>query len=191
MTFRLTLKTPPTVEPLSVAEAKKHLNVTTFDDDAYITKLISLARFNAESVLRRSLITQTWNLYLDGFDSRITLPRPPLQTVSSVKYYDTDGNEQTLSSAVYTVDTDAEPGQVYLAYDQSWPDVRAMDKAVNIEYVAGYGAAATDVPAPVSHAMLLLISHMYEHRESVNDFPLHVSPLGFESLLWPYRVMSF
>lgn len=190
MGLRLTLKTAPTVEPLTVAEAKKHLNIMTFDDDSYITTLITAARMNTEKVLHRALITQTWNMYFDKFESIFSLANPPLQSVTSIKYIDTSGAEQTLSTDVYTVDIDSEPGQVYRSYDESWPDIQAVEKAVDIEYVAGYGDAATDVPAPIKHGMLMLISHMYEHRESVNDFQVYHVPMGYEALLWPYRNLT-
>jgi uncharacterized phiE125 gp8 family phage protein len=189
MTFRLTLKTAPASEPITTAEAKKHLNVTTSDDDTYIDTLVTAARMHTENILRRALITQTWNLYLDAFKSPTELPKPPLVSVTSIKYIDTDGAEQTTATGVYTVDTDADPGQVYLSYDQTWPDARTIDKAIDIEYVAGYGAAA-DVPTAIKHAILLLVGHLYEHRETVADFQIHDVPMGYDALLWPYRVTT-
>ena len=190
MTFRLALKTGPAAEPITTAEAKKQLNVTTTDDDSYIDSLVVAARQYTEQVTRRALITQTWNLYLDEFVSPVLLPRPPLSSVSSIKYIDTDGVEQTTVTGVYTVDTDAEPGHVFTAYNQAWPTARQVEKAIDIEYVAGYGDAAA-VPQGLKHAMLLLIAHWYEHRETVNDFQVYDVPMGYAALVWPYRVMSF
>ena len=191
MRFRFTQKTAPSVEPITTAEAKAHLNVTSADDDTYIDTLVVAARQKTESYLNRSLITQTWNLYLDKFESKIILPRAPIQSVSSIKYIDTNGAEQTLSSAVYTVDTDAEPGQVYLAYEQSWPDIRTMEKAVDVEYIAGYGDAGTDVPQVIKQAMLLLVGHYYERREeTIVGTIISTVPMAYEPLLSEKRIMS-
>ena len=190
MQFRINQKTAPSVEPITTAEAKSHLNVTTSDDDTYIDALVAASRQKTESYLNRSLITQTWNLYLNTFETKIILPRAPIQSVSSVKYIDADGVEQTLSTDVYTVDTDAEPGQIYLAYDQSWPDIRTMEKAVNVEYIAGYGLAA-DVPQLIKQAMLLLVGHYYERREeTIVGTTISTVPMAYEPLLSEKRIMS-
>src|SRR3990167_6050746 len=52
----LDLVTAPTSEPLSVADAKAHLNVDFADDDAKIGNYISAARAAAEVVLKMSLL---------------------------------------------------------------------------------------------------------------------------------------
>jgi hypothetical protein len=61
------LLTAPSVEPVSLAEAKAHLRVDVTDDDALITALITAARQSAEHKTRRSLCTQQWSLVLDQF----------------------------------------------------------------------------------------------------------------------------
>ena len=48
---------------------------------------------------------------------------------------------------------------------------------------------ATNVPAPVKSAALLLVGTLYEHRESVSERPYNKNP-AFEALLNPYRVHS-
>ena len=189
MTYRLTTKTPPSVEPISLAEAQAHLRDSATENEADITRAIVAAREMTESITHRALINRTYNFYLDSFADEIQLPMPPLSSVTSVKYTDTDAAEQTLDSGVYTVDTDAEPGLIYLAYDQDWPDVLGIRKAVNIEYVAGYGATSASVPSALKQAMLLLIGHIFEHRESVSDFQVYDVPMGYEALVFPKRVI--
>jgi uncharacterized phiE125 gp8 family phage protein len=63
--------TPPAVEPVSLAEAKLHLRVDITDDDALITGLIQGARYAAENMCRRVMVTQSWGLTLDGFPRRL------------------------------------------------------------------------------------------------------------------------
>lgn len=190
MTFRLTINTVPGAEPISTAEAKTHCRVDGSDDDTYIGTLIVAARRRAEHYLSRALITQTWNMYLDRFPQTIVVPRPPLQS-ATITYVDVDGATQTLATGIYTVDTDAEPGLIYQAYDQDWPSTRDVEKAVKVTFVAGYGAASTDIPQDILHAMKLHIGHLYEHREQVTDLKSEILPMGYEDLMYDYRIKLF
>lgn len=145
MPYGLTLTTGPASEPLTVAQTKDHLRVDITDDDDIIAAYIKAAREHTESFLARTLLTSTWTLVLDNFPSgnSIPLPRPPLQSVSSLKYVDTDGTQQTWATTNYSVDTNSEPGRLYLAYETVWPSNRSIENAIEIEYVAGYRTAFT------------------------------------------------
>src|ERR1035441_8272837 len=102
----LKLYTPPSVEPVTLDEAKTHLKQDSSDDDLYISGLIAVARQYCEEFQRRAYVTQTWELWLDqfppydqvvnNFHSHIDIPFPPLASISSVKYYLTDDTEQIL-----------------------------------------------------------------------------------------------
>ena len=193
----LTLKqaTAPASEPVTLAEAKLHLRVDFDDDDTLIAAQIASAREVVEAIARRALITQTWDLVLDAFPGvyYIDLPLPPLQSVTSVKYVDEDGNEHTFSSTYYIVDTYREPGRLVLASNASWPSNTLQETAgVRVRFVAGYGDDGDDVPAKFKQAILLLIGHYYEHRESVSDErSLAILPQGVRELLWMDRNYSF
>jgi len=189
----LTIVTEPAIEPVALSTAKDHMHVTWNDEDTYISALITAARRYAENFTGRALITQTWDQWLDnlpygGETERIA--KSPVQSVSAVTYVDSAGATQTLSSTVYTVDTDSQPGLFYLAYNQSWPSVREQRKAVKIRFAAGYGTTEASVPAPINQAILMLAAHFYENRESVvvgtiiNDVPF-----GVDALLTPYRML--
>jgi uncharacterized phiE125 gp8 family phage protein len=158
----------PDVEPVMLAEAKAHLYVTHSDDDALIGAYIAAAREDAEHRLQRALVTQTWELALDAFPAAIVLPMAPLASITSIKYTDTAGVEQTLDPAAYAVDTAAEPGAVVPAYGLAWPATRAERNAVRVRYVAGYGADGTFVPAAIRQWILLRVGSLFENRESVN-----------------------
>jgi uncharacterized phiE125 gp8 family phage protein len=195
----LVLYAPPADEPVDLAEAKAHLRVSTTDDDVYIQQLIVAARRWAEEFTRRSLVTQTWDLYLDGElyanfsrymgrDDIIRMPFAPLQSVTHIKYIDIDGTEQTLSSSIYTVDNKSQPGRIALAYGQSWPSGRDVINSVNIRFIAGYGTPE-DVPEDFAHAIKIMIAHLYEHREPIIvGAAISNVPDSAEALLWPYRV---
>jgi len=189
----LKLKTAPTVEPATLTEVKAHLRVDSSDEDNLLNSLITSARQYCEAFQKRSYITQTWELWLDAFpsESYINVSLPPLQSISSVKYYDTDDTEATFSSDDYFVDTKNEPGRVVLNYSKTWPSTTLRpSNGVCVEFKAGYGDAASDVPEKVKQAMLLLIGAWYEQREAITTTGLNVKeiPFAVDALLWQDRV---
>lgn len=166
----LTMITGPALEPVSLSEAKSHLRVDITDDDALIGGLITAVRELYEQELNQALVTQTWELVMDAFPAGgiIRLPKPPLQTVTSIKYTDKDGAEATFSSSNYLVDTDRKPGCIVLKHSASWPAVELREVGgVRVRYVAGYGSNAGDVPRRFKQKMLLYVGTLYENREYV------------------------
>ena len=192
MTWALTLQTAPSEEPLTTAEAKSHLRVDFTDDDTLIDALVVAAREYGEGFTGRAFVTQTWDYFADRFpadNGAIYLPRPTLQSVTTLKYVDTDGTQQTLASSKYRVDINSEPGRVTPAYGEEWPSIRPVTNAVEVRFKAGYGDAGTDVPDQIKQAILFLVGHMYEHREAViTGTIVSKVPMATEYMLWPYRV---
>ena len=188
----LTLVTGPTVEPLSVEDVKLHSRIDEDDDDILILSKIKGARREAENFTHRTLITTTFDWRLDGFPAWFCVPVPPLQSVTSIKYIDENGTEQTLSSSNYDVDTFSEPGRITPAYDQVWPSTRAVVNSVTVRFVAGYGSTAASVPEDIRNAMHLNISDLYEHRENI-VLGMTVNEINNNSkaMLRPYRVDVF
>lgn len=157
----------PAAEPLSLAEARAHLHVTHTEDDEYLIGLITTARVYVEMVTGRALVTQTWKAWYAGFEKRLVIPWPRLQSVETVRVRNSAGAWATLETSVYSVDSDVEPGAVVEAYGATWPSITLHPvNPIEIAFTAGYGAAAA-VPRPLKQAMLLLIGHWYEHREAV------------------------
>lgn len=193
MSWSLTNTVAPAAEPLTLAEAKAHLRVDSTSEDALITTLITVARQSAETFTRRALITQTWALKFDAFPDEITVPLPPLQSVTSIGYVDSDGAAQTLATSGYQVNTDTQPGRIKPAYGARWPATRADTYgAVTVTFVAGYGAAGSAVPEPIRQAMLMQIGHMFERREtSIAGTIIAQVPMATEWLLWPYRDLRY
>lgn len=164
-----TLVTAPAVEPITLTEAKEHLREDGVGQDSLIEDvLIPAARQYVEKRTWRALITQTWDFtwYRFPIGPGLGLSLPPLQSVTSVTYYDTDNALQTFASSNYIVDTSMEPGTIRLLEGVSWPDTYARPSAVIVRAVVGYGVAA-DVPAQYKHAMNLLVGHWYANREGV------------------------
>lgn len=178
----LVLITAPTVEPVSLAEAKAHLRIDIDDDDTLIGSLITAARSHLEGIARPKLamINQTWEYIADSWPAGDTLElRPyPLVSVTSIKYTDDDGVETTYSSANYLVDTYTQPGRVRLKSASSWPGTSLRElNGLAVRFVAGYGAAGSAVPIQLRQAILLLVGHWYENREPVLTTGMMAAPL--------------
>lgn len=189
MSMSVRVITPPAETPVSLDEAKAHLRVEWNDEDDYVQSLVeaSTQAIDATGWLGRSLLTQTLELAIDGSDaacSQIDLPFRPIQSIVSVKYDDASGVEQTLDASTYSL---ASSKLVFTGTQPWW----STCTPVRIRYIAGYGSDASSVPAPIKHAIKLLIGHLFQNREIVTDGrgnqPFEV-PQAFESLLSPYRV---
>lgn len=169
----LRLITAPATYPVTLTEVKSHLRVDHTDDDTLIQLYINAVTAHVDGkdgFLGRALIDQTWELVLDTFpDNEIKIPLPPLIEVLSVRYDDTAGVQQTISSLTYTVDNVSEPGWVVPA--STWPATFDGINAVRIQFRAGYLDASSppvaNVPNDIKSAMLLMIGTLYAQRESV------------------------
>lgn len=182
--------TPIDAFPVTLEEVKAHLRVDGDDENLLISALIAAAVEHIDGRdgwLGRAILTQEWELRLDGFPKEIQVPLPPLQAVSSIKYIDTEGVEQTLDPSVYKVLT-GETAKVVLDYNQSWPWTRDELESVRIQFTAGYGGA-TDVPSPIKAAILLHIGTLYRDREATGQAQSEL-PMAYGALLAPYRVWS-
>jgi uncharacterized phiE125 gp8 family phage protein len=182
--------------------------VTVADDEDRISALITAARVQAEIFTRRALITQTLAQYQDHFPHAGFLPlsprslyshrhlyirlfKAPLQSVSSIKYTDQNGVQQTMDPTTYVVDSVSEPARIGLAFGKQWPPIRVVPGSVVIQYVAGYGSTPASVPKTIQQAIMMLVAHWYENREVEGDGRQLPYTMGFENLLWGHRVLEF
>ncbi len=193
--MNLKLIQEPAGEPLTRSEIKTHLSLDGTDHDTIVDDMIRKWRKSVDGKdgwLNRALITQTWDVYLDKFPcsarTPVYLPLPPLQSVTHIKYYDTDGILQTWSAANYVLDTVSEPAKIYPAYNVSWPTVRDMPNAVQIRMICGYGDNADDVPESLRYGGCAQIALMFANREgdplgnadaSLRDYKVRM-PEGWE-----------
>jgi len=184
----------PAKEPLSLAEAKRFLRITSNAEDDVVAALVAAARKRVERGTELALLTQTVEVKVDGFwgTCALELPMPPLQSVESVTYVDLNGAEQTLDPATYQVSTHRRPGRIWLAYGKSWPATRNQPEAVTITFKAGFGDEPADLlsKAPnLVHAVRILAAHYDRHREAVlaGVAPVLV-PEGVEVLMAGERI---
>ena len=163
----LTLTTAPATAAVSLADAKRYLRVTHTAENDLITRIISAATGYVEDALGRSLIDTSWTESFQSWPAGgIVLQRCPLDSVTTIKYYDTDDVQQTWSSDEYHVFTPRETaGVIHLGADYTWKSVYlGRPYPIEVEYVAGYGAASTDIPAPLVQAVYMIVDHWYRYR---------------------------
>jgi len=181
-------------EPITTAEAKAHLKVSISDDDTLIDGIVTAARANAEIHTARSFAQHTYRADIANFHDVIVLPHRPVQSITHIKYFNTDSPEvlTTVDGSVYSLFAD----RVYRNHGQDWPTAWAIKpNAVQITYVTGYKDQSSPVgvggsfPKPVKQALHLMIGDMYENREAqfVVFNQIQANPT-VRALLDPYRV---
>jgi uncharacterized phiE125 gp8 family phage protein len=173
------------------------VNEATAADEDLLTDLIKTAREQVEDILRRRLITQEWDAYIDEWPSAdyIKLPFGNLQngvgTAPVISWKDDDGTETTLTVTTdYLVETNgAECGRIVLPYGETWPSGTLYpSNPIKIEFYCGYGDAAADVPYRAKAAILMLVAKLYESRgEDTVGLSVHESKT-FMDLLYPLRL---
>lgn len=156
--------TPPAALAVSLQSAKDSLRIMAGDTalDSLITLAIKAITLEAEHQLGRSLVTQGWRLTLDAFQQALRLDFAPVSGVTSIKYYDAANALQTLHPDDYTVDTASEPGYVVPAPGKAWPATYSRVNAVEVEYLAGYGASEDDVPANIQSYILVRLAEQFD-----------------------------
>jgi uncharacterized phiE125 gp8 family phage protein len=185
----LKLVTPAVADPVTLAEAKAQLRVLHEAEDAAIERYLRAASIHTEVITGRALITQAWDFWLPGFppSGQIELPRPPLQSVTWIKYRDLDGAEQTLAPDQYDVVAPGIIGTVDRAPGATWPATQRRSQAVNVRFVAGYGSAPENIPEDLRAAILLLVEHLYHNRGATTAENLKAMPMGYDALTGTHR----
>ncbi len=194
MRSKVTVK--PAIEPVSLAEVKSSLRITNTAEDSLLTQYIEDARIFAEKYTSRRLITQTVLSYYDSLSGRglsdawwpgtmqgpltilnqveeAVLEFAPAQTISEVKVYDFSNNETVIAATSYYLDNFDEDMRAKLVVNENnsiplGTGTRTQN-GVSIEYIAGYGSAASDVPSALRRAIILLVGHMYANRGDCDE----------------------
>ena len=206
-----TLVTAPLAEPVSATAVKDQLELDANDasKNTQIELYITAAREMVEEYSGLALITQTWKLTIDhwpndrqqwwsgmrqgsvdellqsGRASQVFLPRYPLQTVDTI----TADDVAVTVADVFIVDTQQKPGRLVVKRSATWPTVLDNANGIDIEYTAGYGASASDVPAALRLAIIQMASYMFEHRGDC-DTASAMKMSGAQSLVNSYKVIG-
>lgn len=192
--------TAPASFGVTAADMESFLALSSGQDTTMLEAFIEASYDAIRQYLRRSIITETLELRMDGFPgydetrelalgpgmhtvsipwltnrggSAIDLPFGPVASITSIKTYARDNTESTFSSDDYRADA----SRVYLNESASWPvSLRSRD-AVAIRYVSG----EADPPSAIIQAIKQHVAAMYECREGCE------MPAACKVILSPYR----
>lgn len=179
--------TPPALEPVSLAEAKLFLRLDQAEEDDLLGTLITAARLMIEAASGRMLIEQGWRIVIDRWPERgeIRLPLSPVSAIVAARVYDALGVAQAVASGALELDMVADPPVIRVRGDV--PEIGRMRGAIEIDIVAGYGAAASAVPALLRQAVLRLAARWFEQRGDVVGRDAEALPVEIMALVAPFR----
>ena len=175
---------------LPVAELKNHLMLGTgFADDgaqdvlleAYLQAAIAAIEARTGKVLLNKSYRMTLTAWREA--QRQPLPVAPVSSVDAVRVVDGMGQASVIGAAQYRFQPDMHR-PVLLGTTSALP-VIANDGTAEVDFVAGYGRAWSNIPKDLGQAALLLAAHYYENRAAAgSDVGF---PIGVSGLLEPYR----
>lgn len=181
------LLTPPSVEPVTLAETKDYLRISSASEDDLLNGLIATARETVEKLTGTALITQSWRLYLDDWPLQgiVRVPCYPVASITTVTAYGPDGNPTVIDAGDLFLDASSRPARLYMAAPAL--SLRPLN-GLEIDLVAGFGEAGNDVPDGLRRAIKVLVAHCYEFRgaAAAQDQPLSLPP-GFDRLIAAWR----
>lgn len=208
---RIELVTAAATTPVTLAEVKTHLNITTTDYDALLTALLTAATDLVEKYLKRITITTEFHAWYDfGIGAReaiwegtvqasrrvlsprvFWLPRVPLQSIEEVKTYDRSNNDTVYAAANYYVDSvdDNMQGRMILEDGATMPASLRDILSMSIQFKAGYGDTTADVPEGIRQGVLQLTAYLYQNRGDCDGKALEES--GTKNVLSPYVFMGY
>ena len=174
------VSTPAASLPVTLQEVKDYCKLEGSSEDDFLTMLIEAATEIAEGYMQRKIVTQTLqasfdyvpigrsayytiNQYVPYYDyaksgSSFFLPFPTIQSISSIKFYDTANAETTYSATNYFLDDIN--GRV--VFNQGYADAGNLREknAMLVTYVAGFST----VPSAIKIGVLEQVKVMYECR---------------------------
>ncbi len=185
----LVLTSAPLIEPVSLDEAKAHLRIDGNAEDILVSSLILTSRLHIEAALDLALIDQAWTLQLDRWPrtSDVEIPLSPLQSVNGVGVRNAAGELVPVPATSYLTDMASRPPRIVFN-GAVRPDPGVAAAGIEIAFSAGFGSTAASVPAPLRHAVLMLVSHWYEHRDAAETGSLQTRiPDVISDLIAPFR----
>lgn len=180
----------PLQPAVTLAEAKRHLRVLHDDEDDLIGELSWVATEAVQDMTGRQLIEATWRQDQAGASGRdlVRLERVPVLRLVGVSYK--NAAEETVTPTPWDwqeIGAD-EKWFVQPTVGFAWPDAAPVVDALQITYVAGYGPDPADVPAPLRHAVLMMLAHFYQRREAVTEgVRVAETPLAVQHIVDLYR----
>jgi len=191
--YEVKVSAEPSVEPVSLVDAKSFMKVNDTADDTLITDLIVVARQMAEKYLRRALISQTLIAYYSFLDEKTYVPNPPHISIDTVKRIRLDESTTlTLNSDFFVQGNE----QKYLLIPTTFnltaghsPQDRLIGQELEVTYTAGYGTSATDVPKSIRNAIKMIVNTLFDGRHVEGEAQTFAIPTNAKTVLAPFKII--
>lgn len=183
------LETAAAADPITRDEIRTLLRDPPTAENDFIDLCLAEAVVMFEAATGIAAINQSWKLTLDHWPrgreawwngvveapiseiytgrgpNYVSLPRYPLQSITSLTTYDESNSSTSVTVGDYFyVDSASFPGRMVLNNSDAWPTALRNRNAIEIIYVAGFGATASDVPVVIKRAMQSLAAYLWHNR---------------------------
>lgn len=179
------IKTYPPGMPFDFDEIKEHIRVDHEIEDTVLTRYVLASIAYVENFTWRVLRPTTFTGYMDTWDDA-EIHQTPISAISSVKYYDSDNNFQTLATSDYKVDIVKIPATIEFT---NQPNLYDKPNAIEIEFIAGYASVYT-IPEGLIAGLYLMIGHLYDNRNATMAVQMHTLPIGLTEILGQYNART-
>lgn len=160
------LVTPPALEPVTIADARAFLRISTESEDEILRRIIKTARELVEAEAGLALVDQTWRLRVDRWprSGRLAIFKYPVKAVTAVVAYRPDGSAISMEPEEFMLQHGRRPQRVYMA---QYPDAQTFC-GLEVDFIAGFGETGVEVPDALKQAILTLTAHLYENRAGLD-----------------------
>jgi uncharacterized phiE125 gp8 family phage protein len=160
------LVTPPALEPVTIADARAFLRISTDSEDDVLRRIIKTARELVEAETGLALVDQTWRLRVDRWprSGRLAIFKYPVKAVTAVVAYRPDGSAISMEPEEFMLQHGRRPQRVYMA---QYPDAQTFC-GLEVDFIAGFGETGVEVPDALKQAILTLTAHLYENRAGLD-----------------------
>jgi len=168
----------PAKTAVTAAEFKSYIRLDGTAEDTYIAGLLNAAIALVQQLTNRKLITQTVQVLFDRMPlgaGNLEIPFPSVQSVTSVAYRDTAGDDQTETGYTLRAGND-NMFAVLQEPTAGWPSTDDEPQAWTLTYVVGYGDDPDDVPEALRHAIMQIAAGWYENREALTALSIKAVP---------------
>lgn len=184
--YILDVVTSPVGQVVDAQEMSEYLRWDSPEEVRLILGNVAGATKYVEENSGKQLLTATYDVSwrrFPGCNGELVVPRLPFASLTSLKYSDANGTEQTLSSTLYTVNSGSEHAAAYIipAYNEIWPSTRGHDRDVTARFVCGFGTKE-QVPDTYKIQICMLAAHWWKHRDAIACGSMSKMPLAFEAL---------
>lgn len=203
------LITAPSILPVTVDEVRRHVREIGTEQDAVITGMIEAAVSHLDGwtgSLGRALVEQTWRADYDAFCRALPIPLMPVTEIVSVTWRNEDGQLATVDSDDYLLKTDADglshvrfrnsyslPTDLYesdpvsITFKAGYPTTPAIEADPNADPPVEASPAVSTVPSAIKVAIMLMVGHWFNNRETASADAMQEIPFGADVLLSTYR----